>query len=160
LAGRATRAPSRFTKTIAAFKQRTKTMRRLERRAATLLQHRDAAEVPEARKLLAAIVEHGDVIALPADDAKRIGRPDVHILLSLPARIADELAAFTGRFEDDEDTDGGEDGQDLEPGEDDEFSLGIPDAFVDQSRRFPGTIVVGDKWQSIDNDLEADPTEH
>jgi hypothetical protein len=40
---------------------------------------------------------------------------------------------------DDEDTDGGEDNQDKEEGEDDEWSLGIPDAIVDQSRTFPNT---------------------
>lgn len=96
-----------------ALTQRKKNIRRHRRRAQISMQHRDGAEIPRERKLLLEILERCDVIALGTKPKYR--HPDVHILLSLPAPLADELIAFGGQFEDDEDTDGGEDDQDCEP---------------------------------------------
>src|SRR6185437_8044172 len=82
--------------------------------------------------------------------------PKAHLLVTVPLWLLDKATAIAAFDEDDEDTDGGEDQQDLEHDDDDEFSLGFPDAIVDQSRKFPAMIRVGDAWQSAGNDLELD----
>src|SRR6185312_3334495 len=159
-AGRAPRA-SRFAAIKTALARQKHDLSRARRRWSALLptyRKRDLTTAgavtlgAEPLRVLQAILDSADVIAVDKPGYVQ----QVHLLVTLPDWLLDRATAIAAFDEDDEDTDGGEDQQDLEHDDDDEFSLGFPDAIVDQSRKFPAMIRVGDAWQSAGNDLELD----
>jgi hypothetical protein len=164
-AGRATRAP-RFATIKAALSRQTKDLSRAHRRWSALvptyrkrgLMTAGAVTLgAEPLRVLQAILDRADLIAL--DVPVPYHARHAHLLVTVPLWLLDKATAIAAYDEDDEDTDGGDDQQDLEPDEDGEFSLGFPDAVIDQSRQFPNAILVGDRWQSTGDDLELDPAD-
>src|SRR6185437_7508011 len=158
-AGRAARTPSRFTAIKSALVRQTKDLSRARRRWSALLPtYRKRALMTagavtlgaEPLRLLQAILDHADVIALDVREPGHTGA--VHMLVTLPDWLLDRATAIAAYDEDDEDTDGGEEQQDLEDDADSEASLAFPDGVVDQSRNFH-------VWNLSDGDRELDPAE-
>src|SRR6185437_15766775 len=104
----------------------------------------------EPLRLLQAILDSADVIALDVPVPYRA--PKAHLLVTVPLWLLDKATAIAAFDEDDEDTDGGEEQQDLEEDAGSEASLAFPDGVVDQSRNFH-------VWNSSDDDRELDPAE-
>jgi hypothetical protein len=120
IAGRAPRA-SRFVSIKEALKRQARDLSRAHRRdAATELPtlHRDAPRGAlqagiEPLRLLQAVLDHADTIALDVPERGRVRQ--AHMLVTLPTWLLDRATVIAAYDVDDEDTDGGENGQDLEP---------------------------------------------
>lgn len=110
----------------------------------------------EPLRILQAILDKADVIAL---DEREHGQ--VHLLVTLPDWLLDRATAIAAYDEDDEDTDGGEDNQDLEDDAHSEASLGSCSGIIDQSKYgregvgLPPDHAYG--YQNHPGDLEFDP---
>jgi hypothetical protein len=120
IAGRAPRA-ARFATIKAMLKRQTRDLSRAHRRdAATELPtlHRDAPRGAlqagiEPLRLLQAVLDHADIIALDVPERGRVRQ--AHMLVTLPTWLLDRATVIAAYDTDDEDTDGGEKHQDLEP---------------------------------------------
>src|SRR6185437_10310979 len=170
-AGRAARTPSRFTAIKSALVRQTKDLSRARRRWSALLPtYRKRALMTagavtlgaEPLRLLQAILDHADVIALDVREPGHTGA--VHMLVTLPDWLLDKATAIASFDEDDEDTDGGEEQQDLEDDADGEASLGSCSGITDQSKYgregvgLPPDHAYG--YANHPGDLEFDPAHH
>jgi hypothetical protein len=138
------RAPRpRYTIAQEKFTNRKRILSRAKRRASALSHPISPPHLARwtPLRLLQAILDRGDVIALSNDD----GRPGVHVLLSMPQYFFEKMVAVAASDEDAEDTDGTEYGQDEEDNHDDEASIGNAQ-LTDQTRWAEGGV----------SDLEAD----
>src|SRR6185312_15818099 len=137
-AGRAPRA-SRFAAIKTALARQKHDLSRARRRWSALLptyRKRDLITAgavtlgAEPLRLLQAILDRADVIAVDKPGYVQ----QVHLLVTLPDWLLDRATAIAAFDEDDEDTDGGEEQQDLEDDADSESSLGSCDGIADQTK--------------------------